>query len=200
LRCTNTDTSFTACVYVFAPESTFGDAQPAGVRGFYLPLAMRGFLALVRERHAKEGANIDEELVDLAFRVTDRLQLSTVQQALIDSASRMLASTPDLMAIVRREQEQRIKARETLSQLNEGIAEDRRLSKEAKDRQVAGKAAKEDEKKLAQEAAAERERTRARQSELKQLRERLVALENERCELQREIGRRFPEYQALVKL
>ena len=64
--------------YVFAPESTFGDAQPAGVRGFYLPQVLRGFLGLVRERHAKEGNSIDEELVDLSFRVADRLQLSTV--------------------------------------------------------------------------------------------------------------------------
>jgi CHAT domain-containing protein/tetratricopeptide (TPR) repeat protein len=184
--------------YVFAPESTFGDAQPAGVRGFYLPHALRGFLSLVRERHAKERDSIDEELVDLAFRVADRLQLSTVQRALIDSASRVLASTPDLRTLVRREQEQRIKARETLTQLNRGLSEDQRLSKEAKDRQDAGKAAKEDEKKLAQEAAAERERARARQSALKQLREQYEALEKERGEMQSEIGRRFPEYQALV--
>jgi CHAT domain-containing protein len=184
--------------YVFAPESTFGDVQPAGVRGFYLPQALRGFLGLVRERHAKEGNSIDEELVDLSFRVADRLQLSTVQQALIDSASRVLASTPKLEALVRREQEQRIKARETLTQLNRGLAENQRLSQEAKDRQEAGKAAKEDEKKLAKEAAEERERARVRQAALKQLRDQLDAIEKERGELQVEIGRRFPEYQSLV--
>ena len=191
--------------YVFAPESTFGDAQPAGMRGFYLPQALRGFLGLVRERHAKDGNSIDEELVDLSFRVADRLQLSTVQQALIDSASRVLASTPELEALVRREQEHRIKARETLTQLNKERAEHQRLSQEAKDRLEAGKAAleagkaaKEDKKKLAQEAAAERERANARQAALDQLREKHEALEKERGEMQREIGRRFPEYQALV--
>jgi len=191
--------------YVFAPESTFGDAQPAGVRGFYLPQALRGFLGLVRKRHAKDGNSIDEELVDLSFRVADRLQLSTVQQALIDSASRVLASTPELETLVRREQEQRIKARETLTQLNREHAEHQRLSQEAKERLEAakaaleaGKAAKEDKKKLAQEAAAERERAHARQAALKQLREKHEALEKERGEMQREIGRRFPEYQALV--
>ena len=82
--------------YVFAPENTFGDAQPPGVREFFLPQALRGFLALVRDRHAKEGGKVDEELVDLAFRVADRLQLSTVQRALIDSAARVRASTPEL--------------------------------------------------------------------------------------------------------
>lgn len=191
--------------YVFSPESTFGDAQPGGVRGFYLPQALRGFLGLVRERHAKDGNSIDEELVDLSFRVADRLQLSTVQQALIDSASRVLASTPELEVCVRREQEQRIKARETLTQLNREHAEHQRLSQEAKDRLdagkaalEAGKAAKEDKKKLAQEAAAEREQAHARQAALNQLREKYEALEKERGEMQREIGSRFPEYQALV--
>lgn len=191
--------------YVFAPESTFGDAQPAGLRGFYLPQALRGFLGLVRERHAKDGGSIDEELVDLSFRVADRLQLSTVQRALIDSASRVLAATPELKALVRREQEQRIKARETLTQLNKGIAEHRRLTQEAKERMEAGKAAleagkgtKEDKKKLAQEAAEERERAQARRAALDQMREKYEAIEKERDEMQSEIGRRFPEYQALV--
>jgi CHAT domain-containing protein len=184
--------------YAFAPESAFGDAQPKGVRGFYLPQALRGFLELVRERKAKEGDGIEEELVDLAFRAADRLQQSTVQRALIDSATRLLASSPEIGALVRREQEQRIKARETLASLNSGLAEDQRLAQEAKLRQEAGKAANEDPKKLAQEAAAERERARARHAELKQLREQYEALEKDRGEMQREIGRRFPEYQALV--
>ena len=63
---------------------------------------------------------------------------------------------------------------------------------------AAGKAAMEDEKKLAQEAAEERERARQRQAALKQLREQLEAVDKERGELQVEIGRRFPEYQSLV--
>jgi len=184
--------------YVFAPESTFGDAQPAGVRGFYLPQALRGFLALVRDRHAKEGEEVEEELVDLAFRVADRLQLSTVQRALIDSAARVRASTPELGALVRREQEQRMKSRDTLTRLNNGLSEHWRLSEDAKKRQEAGKAAKEDPKKLAEEAAAERERARARMAALNQLREESEAIEKERSEMQREIGRRFPDYQALV--
>ncbi len=184
--------------YVFAPESTFGDVQPAGVRGFFLPQALQGFLALVRERHAKEGDKIDKELVDLAFRVADRLQLSTVQRALIDSAARVRASTPELGALVRREQEQRMKAQEALARLNSGLSEHWRLSEEAKKRQEAGKAAKEDEKKLVQEAAAEKERARSRLAALNQLSEQLQAIEKGRGEMQRDIGRRFPEYQALV--
>ena len=183
---------------VFAPERTFGDAQPAGVRGFYLPQTLRGFLALVRERYAKDGSGIDAELVDLSFRVADRLQLSAVQRTLIDSAARVVAATPELQALVRREQEQRIKARETATTLNKALAEDQRLTQEAKQRQAAGKAAKEDEKKLAQEAAEGRERARQRQDALKQLREQLEAVDKERGELQVEIGRRFPEYQSLV--
>jgi len=184
--------------YVFAPENTFGDAQPPGVREFFLPQALRGFLALVRDRHAKEGGKVDEELVDLAFRVADRLQLSTVQRALIDSAARVRASTPELGDLVRREQEQRIRARETMTRLNEDMEEHQRLLQEAKARQEAGKAAKEDEKKLAQEAAAERERAGARLVALKQMSEQLEAIERERATMQSEIGGRFPEYQALV--
>ena len=183
---------------VFAPERTFGDAQPAGVRGFFLPQALRGFLALVAERFAKDGSGIDAELVDLSFRVADRLQLSAVQRMLIDSAARVVAATPELAALVRREQEQRIKARETTASLNRALAEDHRLTQEAKQRQAAGKAAKEDEKKLAQEAAEERERAKQRQAALKQLREQLEAVDKERGELQVEIGHRFPEYQSLV--
>jgi CHAT domain-containing protein len=183
---------------VFAPERTFGDDQPAGVRGFYLPQTLRGFLALVRERYAKDGSGIDAELVDLSFRVADRLQLSTVQRTLIDSAARVVAATPELAALVRREQEQRIKARETTATLNQALAEDHRLTQEFRQRMAAGKAAKEDEKKLAQEAAEERERARQRQAALKQLREQLEAVDKERGELQVEIGRRFPEYQSLV--
>ncbi len=184
--------------YVFAPERSFGDAQPAGVRGFYLPQALRGFLSLVRERYAKDGAATDEELVDLAFRVADRLQLSSVQRSLIDSAARVVAATPELADLVRREQEQRIKAGEIMANLNRALADDQRLAKEAKQRQAEGKAAKEDEKKLAGEAAEERERARARQAALKQLRDQLESLEKERGGIQVEIGRRFPEYQFLV--
>ena len=183
---------------VFAPERTFGDAQPAGVRGFYLPQTLRGFLALVRERYAKDGSGIDAELVDLSFRVADRLQLSAVQRTLIDSAARVVAATPELQALVRREQEQRIKAREIATTLNQALAEDQRLTQEAKQRQAAGKAAGEDEKTLAKEAAEERERAKQRQASLKQHREQLEAAEKERGGLQVEIGRRFPEYQSLV--
>jgi CHAT domain-containing protein len=184
--------------YVFAPEKSFGDAQPSGMRGFYLPQALRGFLSLVQERFAKDGAATDGELVDLAFRIADRLQLSTVQRSLIDSAARVVAATPDLADLVRREQEQRVKSGELMTTLNRAYAEDQRLAKEAKQRQAEGKAAKEDEKKLAQEAAAERERARARQAALKQLRDQLESSEKERGEMQVEIGRRFPEYQLLV--
>ena len=183
---------------VFAPERTFGDAQPSGVRGFYLPQTLRGFLALVRERYAKDGSGIDAELVDLSFRVADRLQLSAVQRTLIDSAARVVAATPELQALVRREQEQRIKAREIATTLNQALAEDQRLTQEAKQRQAAGKAAGEDEKKLAKEAAEERERAKQRQAALKQQREQLEAVEKERGGMQVEIGRRFPEYQSLV--
>jgi CHAT domain-containing protein len=183
---------------VFTPEKSFGDAQPSGVRGFYLPQALRGFLSLVCERYAKDGAATDEELVDLAFRVADRLQLSSVQRSLIDSAARVVAATPELADLVRREQEQRIKSREIMTSLNQALAEDHRLTQEAKQRQAERKAAKEDEKKLAREAAEERERARARQAALKQLRDQLEGLERERGEIQVEIGRRFPEYQFLV--
>ncbi|MCK7511448.1 MAG: hypothetical protein MZV70_50285 [Desulfobacterales bacterium] len=78
--------------------------------------------------------------------------------------------------LVRREQEQRTKAKEIMTNLNKALAEDHRLTQEAKQRQAEGKAAKEDEKKLAREAAEERGGHAARQAALKQLRDQLEGL------------------------
>ena len=159
--------------FVFAPDSSYSDAQPSGLRGFFLPQVLQGFLTLVRERHlAGKG---DAALADEAFRVADRLQVSVVQQAMIDSAARVLATTPELAALARKEQERRAKAR-----------------------LEAAKAAKQEPAKLAELAKAERERVRSSREELKKLREDLDGLDKARGEHQREIAQRFPAYYALV--
>ncbi|MBK7658029.1 MAG: CHAT domain-containing protein [Betaproteobacteria bacterium] len=182
--------------FVFAPDSAYSDAQPSGLRGFFLPQVLRGFLKLVRERHlAGRG---DAALADEAFRVADRLQASVVQQAMIDSAARVLATTPELAALARREQERRAKARENLSRLNKELAEEGRLAREAKERMEAAKAAKLEPAKLAELAKAERERVRASREDLKKLRKDLDGLDKARGEHQREIAQRFPAYYALV--
>ncbi len=182
--------------FVFAPDSSYSDAQPSGLRGFFLPQVLQGFLALVRERHA-EGRS-DEALADEAFRVADRLQVSVVQQAMIDSAARVLATTPELAALARKEQERRAKAREALARLNKELAEEGRLAREAKERMEAAKVAKQEPAKLAEMAKAERERVRASVADLKKAREDLDALDKARGDYQREIAQRFPSYYALV--
>lgn len=182
--------------FVFAPDSSYSDAQPSGLRGFILPQVLRGFLELARERHA--AGKSDEALADLAFRVADRLQSSVVQQALIDSAARLLATTPDLAALARKEQERRAKAREGIARLNRELAEEGRLAREGKERIEKAKAAKQDPAAIAALAKAERERIRASQAELKTLREELETFDKARGEHQREISQRFPAYYALV--
>jgi CHAT domain-containing protein len=182
--------------FVFAPDSSYTDAQPSGLRGFFLPQVLQGFLTLVRDRHlAGKG---DDALADEAFRVADRLQVSVVQQAMIDSAARVLATTPELAALARKEQERRAKARENLAKLNKDLAEEGRLARLAKERLEAARAAKAEPAKLAELAKAERERVRASYADLKKLREELDSLDKARGEHQVEIARRFPGYYALV--
>ncbi len=182
--------------FVFAPDSSYRDTQPNGLRGFFLPQVLEAFLTLVRERHA--AGKSDAELADLAFRVADRLQASVVQQAMIDSSVRVLATTPELAALARREQERRTKAFEALTRLNREQGEELRLAKEAKEKIEAARAAKADPKQVAELAKAERERARARQAELKALREDLDALDKARGEYQKDLAQRFPAYYALV--
>ena len=121
-----------------------------------------GSWTLVRDRHAKEGDKVDEELADLAFRVADRLQLSTVQRALIDSAARVRASTPELGDLVRREQEQRMKARESADATQRGTGRAPAPLAGGEGATGGGEGGERGAKKLAQEAAGGTRTRRAR--------------------------------------
>lgn len=175
---------------IFAPETSFRDAQPRGMRGFWVPLALESYLALVAAEYQRNGGKVDAEMADRAFRVADRLQLSAVQQALVDGAARILAGTPELAALARQEQEQRVKMSELLRDINRRLEEEGRLRKAATDAQ----AAKKDEA----AAAAERERQKKSGQEIARVRQSIAALDKERAETQVEVARRFPSYAALV--
>lgn len=176
---------------IFGPDTSFADAEPAGLRGFVMPHALASYLRLVATAW-REGAGKlpDVEMASDAFRVADRLRASVVQQALIDSSARAAASNPELLELIRREQDQRARAREAMTQLVRQFAEDARAARDYQERQKAGR----DEK----AALAERERIRARDAAVKAKRDELAAGEEARRQALRELARRFPQYQALV--
>jgi CHAT domain-containing protein len=175
---------------IFGPDTSFADAEPAGLRGYILPHALRAYLRLTAASWRENGGKVSAEMASDAFRVADRLRASAVQQALVDSAARAVAANPELAALVRQEQDHRVRAREAMGQLARRIVEDARLTREAQER-LKGKR---DEG----EARAERERARDRGLAIRAQREQFQAGEEARRELLRALRKRFPEYQALV--
>ena len=176
---------------VFGPDTSFADAEPAGLRGFVMPHVLGSYLRLVATAYREGGGKLaDPEMASESFRVADRLRASVVQQALIDSSARAAASNPRLAELIRREQDLRSKQRESMTQLVRQFADDARATREFQERQKA----KRDEK----DAAAERERIRARDAAVRARRGELAAGEEARRETLRELRKRFPEYQALV--
>jgi CHAT domain-containing protein len=177
---------------IFAPETTFADAEPAGLRGYYTPLALRSYLRLVETGFRESGAKgISDTMVNNSFRVADRLRASVVQQALIDSSARFAATNPEVAELTRREQDERRKAREAIGQLTRQLEEDQRLTKEFEDR-------KKKQQVDAGEAQAEIERANKRRSEIDTTRATIAAAEKARALVLRDLAQRFPEYQSLV--
>jgi CHAT domain-containing protein len=180
---------------IFAPETSFNDAEPQGLRGHYLPQAMRSYLDLVATAYKEGGGKLeDADLAAESFRVADRLRASVVQRALIDSASRATAAAPEIAATMRKEQDQRSKIRELFGELNRTLEDERRRQEEFKERPKDGK----DKATLAREAAAERARVRQRSAEIRGQREALAAAQEARAALLHEVAQRFPDYAALV--
>jgi CHAT domain-containing protein len=180
---------------IFSPETSFADAEPAGLRGFVMPHALRSYLRLAAAAYAEGGGKLaDARMLDDSFRVADRLRASVVQQALIDSAARAAASNPELKETIRREQDERARTRELTSQLTRQLEEDRRLAAEFKERQ----AATSDEKQKKAQAAEEKARAKARQDDIKGARDAVQQADEKRRAVMRDLATRFPEYQALV--
>jgi len=176
---------------IFATDTSFADAEPAGLRGFYTPLALRSYLRLVESTYRENGGRgVSDAMANDAFRVADRLRASAVQQALIDSSARVAATTPGLAELSRREQDERRKSREVIVRLNAELEEDQKLTREAEERQKSGPDPSEAER--------DKERARQRRAAIGRSREEVSAADKARGEIVRELAMRFPEYQALI--
>ena len=100
---------------LFAPETSFADAEPAGLRGFYTPIALHSFLSMVEAAYRESPARgVTDGMASDAFRVADRLRASAVQQALIDASARVAIGNPEIAEFARREQDTRRQSREPL--------------------------------------------------------------------------------------
>jgi CHAT domain-containing protein len=176
---------------IFATDTSFADAEPAGLRGFYTPLALRSYLRLVEAMYRENGnRGVSDAVASDAFRVADRLRASAVQQALIDGSARVAATNPAIADLSRREQDERRKSRELITRLNAQLEEDQKLTREAEERQKA-------RPDLA-EAGRDNERAQQRRTEISHSRDGVAVADKARGEILRELAKRFPEYQALV--
>ena len=182
---------------IFAQETTFSDAEPAGLRGYYLPLALRSYMRLVQTNYVENGGRLrDDDMLFNSFRVADRLRASVVQRALTDSAARVVADTPELAALIRREQDQRSEMRERIAQLGPQLEEDARLTREWRERDKAR--IKADERWDAALTKKTEDEAKARREAIEANRKRIAELEKLRGQAVAEIARRFPRYAALV--
>ncbi len=178
---------------IFSQETSFTDAEPAGLRGFYLPLALRSYLRLVQTLYQENGNRLtDNDLIDDSFRVADRLRASVVQRALIDSAARLAAATPELAGLIGEERRLQTQARETIGQLTRQLEEDQRLTLEQKERE------KHPETYSAADAQRDKQQAKLRADAITASRQQITDLESRRGQTLVQIGQRFPRYQALV--
>ncbi len=82
------------------------DLELRGARGYALGVAFDQFLEVVAQR-SLAGQPLDPKMIERALQLADRMRLSSTQRALVDSAARLRASTPQLAALL--EEEQRIR-------------------------------------------------------------------------------------------
>lgn len=173
---------------IFSPEASYDETAPKGLRSNYLPLALRAYLKLVADAAAQSGGRAREDTVADAFMVADRLRSSRVQQALIDSATRSLvASRPELLALVRKEQDLRGVQREAYREVIKWLSE-----VDEAEREIVAAA------KAQQDVTALREKRAAAAKAAEASRKQIAGIENERRALQREIVQQFPDYAKLV--
>lgn len=173
---------------VFAPEVSYDEAAPRGVRGYFLPLALRSYLRLVADQAAANGGQARPDTIADAFTVADRLRDSRVQQALVDSSTRTLAvNRPELFALVRTEQDLRSRQRDGYRDVTQKLAE-------ITDAEAEIKAAARSEKDTAEARARRKSATDA----LDAARKQIAALDAERRAVQQEIARKFPAYASFV--
>jgi CHAT domain-containing protein len=128
------------------------DLELRGARGHVLGVALDQFLDVVAAR-VLAGQPVEPRMVERALQLADRMHLSSTQRALVDSAARLGAGTPQLAALLEQEQQLRRQQAERASALGELLADEDRLRKEmateafkarpANEREAAVKALKE---------------------------------------------------------
>lgn len=165
------------------------DLDARGLRGYVLGIAFDEFLQFVAERTLK-GEKLNIAITDRALQIADRTSLGVTQRALTDSTARVLATTPALAALLEQEQTQRRAAAEAFARVSSALAEEDRLRREMQSE--AFKTWAEPARKAHRERlAAQREQTKAAQTEAAAAR---AALDAQRDE----IARQFPAYADLV--
>jgi CHAT domain-containing protein/tetratricopeptide (TPR) repeat protein len=119
---------------LFSGDADYADSAPRGLRGFFLPIALEGYLDMVAS--VASSGPVSGEMLGDAFLVCDRLRDTRVQEAITDSAQRSLVdANPALLADVRREQDARLgqrRALETLAQHDLDLGEAKKALVKAK--------------------------------------------------------------------
>jgi len=105
------------------------DLELRGARGHVLGVALDQFLDVVAAR-ALAGQPVEPRVVERALQLADRMHLSSTQRALMDSAARLRAGTPQLAALLEEEQALRRQQSERVGALSELLAEEDKQRKE----------------------------------------------------------------------
>jgi len=165
------------------------DLELRGARGHALGLAFDQFLDVVAQR-SLAGQPLDPRMIERALQLADRMRLSSTQRALVDSAARLRAATPQLAALLEEEQRLRRDHAERARGLADLLNEEDHQRKEIGAESFKARPAAERKAAVAQLKAL-RERIRQGQAGVAQARAELAA--------QRErVSKGFPAYGDLV--
>ena len=180
----------------FSAETTYAETTGQGLRGFYLSLAWQSYLKLIAEQALNGKATA--QLISDAFTVADRFRDSSVQQALIDSAARTLVvNDPQLLALVRAEQDARNAKRDAYNALSKRFTEIRDADLEIKEAADAGRKSTEAQDPARDVAKAQEKRAAALKA-VEVLRKQIAGHDEEQRRLRQDLARRFPAYYRLV--
>lgn len=165
------------------------DLDQRGVRGYVFGIAFDEFMRYVTEQ-ALKGEAVATALTDRAMQIADRSSLGVTQRALTDSTARVMATTPALQNLLSQEQTQRRVVQGLFAKVNESLAQDDLLRKEAQTE--AFKVLPEKDRKAQAEAQkAIREQIKVQQTEA-------LAARSEMTAMRENIARQFPAYGDLV--
>jgi CHAT domain-containing protein len=159
--------------FLFDENAAWQDVDSAGTGNVYIDVALNAFLDFVAERYRQGGAAaIDERLFSRLTKVIDRVSTGSLQRAIIDSTSRLVAVQPELAEQLRREQDLRTQLRAAYQDVSILVARDNAKTPE-------------DERRKVREA-------------LKLAREKTQSLNNQLAAARKTVATRFPNYHLLV--